>query len=34
MTEMIVKSEKFVRASVKLGQHGARALEIIEKLIR
>lgn len=33
VTETIVKSEKFVSASVKLGQHGARALEIIEKLI-
>lgn len=33
LTEKIVKSEKVVSAGVKLEQHGAKALEIIEKLI-
>jgi len=33
VTEKIVKSEKVVSAGVNLGQHGAKALEIIEKLI-
>lgn len=33
VTEKIVKSEKVVSAGVKLGQHGAKVLEIIEKLI-
>lgn len=32
-TEAVVKSEKVVSATVKLAQHGTKALEIFEKLI-